>query len=125
MIEILVCEDVGITKNLYQNCGIDYNENSLAIRAMNGVECLGFALFLIEGEKETVFAVEPKEDIMLADGLLRSALHVGTERGITDAFYYGSNYEDLYAKIDFIESSEENRLKLQNLFSDCCHCNKE
>lgn len=125
MLEILICEDAQITKTLYAEYNIEFNDNSLAIRAMNGAECLGFALFSISGKNETVFAVEPKEDIMLADGLLRSALHVGTERGITDAFYFGSDYEDLYAKINFIENREEKRLKLQNLFTDCCHCNKE
>ena len=125
MLEILVCDDAQITKNLYTECQIEYNEDCLAIRAMNGTECLGFALFTISGESETVFAVEPKDDIMLADGLLRSALHVGTERGITDAFYFGDTYEELYSKINFVESKEEKRLKLQNLFSDCCHCNKD
>lgn len=125
MLEILVCDDAKITKELYDSIGLEYNDLSLAIRAMNKSECLGFALFSIDGSSETVYAVEPKDDMMLADGLLRSALHVGTERGITDAFYSLTEYEELYSKISFIESREEKRLKLQNLFTDCCHCNKE
>lgn len=125
MLEILVCEDNAITKELYNSLDFEYCEDYLAIRAMNKDECLGFALFCIEGSSETVFAVEPKNDRMLADGLLRSALHVGTERGITEAFYSGEDYIELYEKISFIEDYETRKLKLQNLFTDCCSCKKE
>lgn len=125
MLEILVCEDKIITESLYAGLGMEYTENYLAIRAMCGDECIGYALFYIDGQDETVFAVEPKEDRMLADGLLRSALHVGTERGITMAYFSGDGYTDLYEKIGFIEDKENKILKLQNLFTDCCACKKE
>jgi hypothetical protein len=124
MLEILLCDDKNSVAELYKSCGVSYEDNKLAIRAMFGDECLGFCLFEITGEHATIFVVEPKEDTMLADGLLRSALHVGTERGITDAFYLDSKYEDLYQKINFLEDKSEKRLKLQNLFSGCCNCNK-
>ena len=125
MLEILVCEDRKVTENLYKSLGLEYKEEYLAIRAMAGEECLGFALFLIEEKTETVFAVEPKNDRMLADGLLRSALHIGCERGITDAFFAGDDYIELYEKINFIDDKETKKLKLQNLFTDCCSCKKE
>lgn len=125
MLEILVCEDKTVTKELYKSLKIDFKEDFLAIRAMNREECLGFALFQVEGKKETVFAVEPKTDRMLADGLLRSALHVGCERGIEEAYYSGEDYLELYEKINFVEDKETKKLKLQNLFTDCCSCKKE
>lgn len=125
MLQILVCEDKNITQNLYKSLKLEYKAEYLAIRAMAGEDCLGFALFCIDKNSETVFAVEPKEDRMLADGLLRSALHVGCERGITEAFYLGDDYIELYEKINFIEYKEQNKLKLQNLFTDCCACKKE
>lgn len=125
MLEILVCEEKEKTEVLYKSLGLEYNPEYLAIRAMAGEECLGFALFCIDGSSETVFAVEPKNDRMLADGLLRSALHVGCERGITDAFYSGDEYIELYEKINFIEDKKTKKLKLQNLFTDCCSCKKE
>lgn len=125
MLQILVCEDKKITEDLYNSLNLEYNDVYLAIRAMDREECLGFALFSIDETCETVFAVEPKEDCMLADGLLRSALHVGCERGIAEAFYSGDDYVELYEKINFIEDKEQNKLKLQNLFTDCCCCKKE
>ena len=125
MLEILVCEDKAVTKELYKSLNIEFSEDFLAIRAMNREECLGFALFKVEGKKETVFAVEPKTDRMLADGLLRSALHVGCERGVEEAYYLGNDYIELYEKINFIEDLETKKLKLQNLFTDGCSCKKE
>ena len=125
MLQILVCEDINITKDLFKSLNIEYKDDFLAIRAMDKEDCLGFALFCINENTETVFAVEPKEDRMLADGLLRSALHVGCERGITEAFYFGDDYVELYEKINFIEDKEQCKLKLQNLFTDCCCCKKE
>lgn len=125
MLEILVCEEKEKTEALYKSLGIEYKPEYLAIRAMNREECLGFSLFKIEDNSETVFAVEPKTDRMLADGLLRSALHVGCERGITEAYYSGDDYVELYEKIDFIEDLQNQKLKLQNLFTDCCACKKE
>ena len=125
MLEILVCEYKEKVKALYSSLNIDYKEQYLAIRAMAGEECIGFALFDISGGEETVFAVEPKNDALLADGLLRSALHVGTERGITDAYFYGNDYVELFEKIKFIEDLENKKLKLQNLYSDCCQCKKD
>ncbi len=125
MLEVLVCNDNKIVSDLYAQLGLIYNDAHLAIRAMSGDDCLGFCLFTIDGSAEIVFAVEPKDDSLMADGLLRSALHVGAERGITEAFYSDTAYEPLYDKINFLENREEKRLKLQNLFSGCCSCAKK
>lgn len=125
MLEILVCEDQAVTAALYEERQVRYELGRLAIRAMFGEECLGYCLFAVNGEEETVFCVEPREDVMLADGLLRSALHVGCERGITAAFYADRDYEPLFRQLHFLEQPEEKRLRLQNLFTDCCHCGEQ
>ncbi len=125
MIEILVCDSFAEIKELYQKNGLEADANALAVRAMSGELCLGYCLFQIQENVATVFAVEPVEDLLLADGLLRSALHVGTERGITEAFYANEKYETLYQKIRFLEDKTEKRLRLQNLFSDCCCSQKD
>lgn len=125
MLEILVCEDKLAVAELYRKSGLQFDDDKLAIRAMFDDEVLGYCLFDINADTATVFAVEPTDDIMLADGLLRSALHVGNERGITEAFYSNIEYEALFEKINFLEDKEQKKLKLQNLFSDCCHCAKE
>ncbi len=125
MLEVLKCEDFEITKKLFLNNGLDFSGDGLAVRAMFGKECLGYALFKIEDTAAFIFTIQPVDDIMLADGLLRTALHIGNERGITEAFYTDESLVPLLEKLDFIENMAEKRLKLQNLFTDCCGCLKK
>ena len=120
MIEVLVCKDEQITKSLFNELGITFSKDKFCVRAMCGAEMLGYCLFSLDNEKEIIYCVEPANDRLLADGLLRSALHVGCERGIQEAFYdYPMNVE-LLKKINFLDDETEKRLKLQNLFTDCC-----
>jgi hypothetical protein len=124
MLEVLVCKDHNITQKLFKEAEVALPQTPLAIRAMNGEEMLGFCLFDIEDEKETVLFLSPEKDTLLADGLIRSALHVGTQRNITEAFYGEKVSTDLLKKINFLEDEKEKKLKLQNLFTDCCNCGK-
>lgn len=123
MLEIKVCDNAFITEELFKKENIKFGINCFAVRAMQGENCLGYVIFNIEDEKETVFAVFPENDILLADGLIRSALHIGCERGIKEGYYNKKLYH-LLKKIDFVENKEENKLKFQNLFTNCCCCNK-
>lgn len=120
MVEVLICNDPIITEQLFLSAGIGMNDKSLCIRAMCGEECLGYCLFEIDKTAETVLYIHPVCDRLLADGLLRTALHIGTERGITEAFYSDKIDTELLRKINFLENSDEKRLELQNLFTDCC-----
>lgn len=122
MVEVLVCNEKDVIQQLFRKANIVMNENSLCIRAMDKEQCLGFCLFEIEGSSAKVLYLSPEEDKLLVDGLIRTALHVGNERGITEAFYGEKVSEALLEKINFLEEKNNKRLKLQNLFTDCCCC---
>ena len=122
MLEVLVCNNKEEVEKLYKSSDITMPENGLAVRAICGKEMLGFSLFEIKENSITVLFLTPENDRLLADGILRSTLHVGTERGVTKAFYGEKISEELLAKINFLEDREERLLKLQNLFTDCCNC---
>lgn len=123
MLEILVCSDEEKSRKLFLKNKIEYNSASFAVCAVSGEDCIGYCLFRIEKRTQTVLYIEPVQDLMLADGLLRSALHVGCEREITEAFYGERISSGFLKRINFLENESEKRLKLQNLFSDCC-CGK-
>ena len=125
MLQVLVCTDEIIVKNLFEQNELTKNSNSFALRALSGEEMLGFCLFEISGDKITVLYLHPENDRLLADGLLRSTLHVGCERGVTEAFYGENVSEELLSKIGFIEEKADKKLKLQNLYSDCCNCSSK
>lgn len=120
MVEVLVCNDSLITDKLFKSANMNKSENSFCIRAMYNDECLGFCIFEIKGKELTVLYIEPLNDCYLADGLLRTALHIGSERGVSEAFYGDRVDIELLKKLKFLENSKEKRLKFQNLFSECC-----
>ena len=70
----------------------------------------------------TVFAVEPQGDVPLADGILRSALHVAAENFVLDAFYDNCAPVELFRLLAFIKNEDEKRLNIDKLFGGCnCH----
>lgn len=122
MIEIKVCEDINVTEEYFKLNNIPFNNKSFLIRAMCKDKLLGYSLFEIDDKNITVLALSPEDDRLIADGILRSTLHVGTERGVTAAFYGNKVSEKLLTDINFLEDKETFKLKLQNLFSHCQNC---
>ena len=101
---------------------IVFNENSKCVSCKDGQDVIGLCLFELDKEKITVKYIEPTEDIFLADGILRSSLHVAAERGIMNAFYTDTVSEDFLKKTGFIKNAEEKRLDIDKLFKSCCGC---
>ena len=122
MIELRPLEDNAKIKEFYENCGFPYNEFSGVVIATERGNKIGFCLYDLTDKKMLVKKIEPISDIPLADGILRSTLHVAAERSIMDTFYEGEELENLFEKIDFIKSKEEKSLKIDKLFSSCCNC---
>lgn len=110
-------EDIFLSKNLSSN------EKSGAVIAENKGEVLGSCLYYLDERSIVILSVEPTDDLMLADGILRSALHVAAERSAMDAFYHADADESFFEKLGFIKSKEERRLDIDKLFGGCC-CKK-
>lgn len=126
MISVSPEKDKQVVRELYNKNGIFFIENSSAVTALCDGEILGYCLydFYEEGERKIVIhKVSPEDDIMLADGILRSALHVAAERSIMDAFYSEGADEELFTKLMFVKNAAERRLDIDKLFGGCnCVC---
>ncbi len=122
MIELRPLEDTDKIKEFYETLGFPYNEFSGVVVATERGNKIGFCLYDLTDKKMLVKKIEPIVDIPLADGILRSSLHVAAERSIMDAFYEGEELESLCEKINFIKSKEEKSLKIDKLFSSCSSC---
>ena len=109
-------------KPFFEKSSIEYNKDSICVLCKDGEEVLGFCLFDLDAKKITVKYIEPLTDIGLADGILRSSLHVAAERNILDAFYEDTVPKDLLNKIGFIKNEEEKRLDIDKLFNSSCNC---
>ena len=122
MIEVLPVKDRSLLEELYLSAGQTVTKNSAAVSARCGTECLGYCLYELENGTLTVTRLEPETDAMLADGILRSALHAGIVAGASLARYDDTAPEKLLTELNFTGVSPH-ELKLEKLFEDC-NCQK-
>ncbi len=122
MISVLPCKDKTKILELFEKHNLKTDDNSGCVIASEKENTLGYCLYSLTSKAITVFAVEPQSDIPLADGILRSALHVAAENFVLDAYYDDNAPIDLFKKLDFIKNADEKRLNIDKLFGGCnCH----
>ena len=122
MIEIHPLRDREKLEVLYNKYSVPFGADSIAIIASDREEILGCCLFDLDESKQTVNFIEPQGDLMFADGLLRSALHVAVENGIMSAFYSENAPVLLFEKLGFIKNAETRELNIEKLFTSCHNC---
>ena len=122
MIKILPLISEVELKKLYNNSNIDFSSSSCAVVATEGDKRIGYCLFETADDSITIIALEPDNDLLLADGILRSALHVGVERGLDKAYYSENAPISAFKKLSFIKNAENNELDVSKLFSSCQNC---
>ncbi len=108
-------------RNYYEKENLSFTEFSNCLTAAENNAVLGYCLFDID-KKLTVHKIEPQNDLPLLDGILRSTLHVGCERGIVDAAYSDTAPEKAFETLNFIKDKNEKSLKVDKLFESCCGC---
>ncbi len=122
MISVIPCRDEKTIKTLFEKHNLETDEFSGCVIASQNEEMLGYCLYSLNEKTMTIFVVEPQTDIPLADGVLRSALHVAAENFVLDTFYEDCAPVDLFRKLAFIKNEEEKRLNIDKLFGGCnCH----
>lgn len=111
-------EDERITA-LFEKAGVPLPDNAGCVTACAGDEILGFCLYSLTDKGITVLYLEPKDDLSLADGILRSALHVAASRSAMDARYEGEENGELFAKLGFVLDKKDKKLDIDKLFRGC------
>ncbi len=124
MIEILPERNKELLLPLYKENGLVLAKNDMAVIAKSGNEMVGYCLFSLDSERITVYSLEPQNDILMADGILRSALHVGVEHEIMTAYYSDSAPEELFIRLRFL-GDEPKSLRVEKLFESCKGCNNK
>ncbi len=119
MISVLPIKDLELLKSLFQTESLTWNENAAGVRACNGDEVLGYCLFDLTEKGILIRALKPQDDAPLADGILRSALHVAAERSAMDARYADTAPERLLKSLGFVLPDEDHRLDIDKLFGGC------
>ena len=103
----------------FEKAGINLTENAGCVAAKAGDEVLGFCLYSLTENGITVLYIEPKNDLPLADGILRSTLHVAASRSAMDARYEGGQNGELFSKLGFVLDKADKKLDIDKLFRGC------
>ena len=123
MITLMPERDKDTVKDIFKSKSIEYNENSGCVLAKSGEEILGMCLYYLDNKSMTILHIEPKDDIMLLDGILRSTIHVATENFVLDIKYADKTYEETFEKLGFIKDKTAKSLDADKLFKGC-NCSK-
>lgn len=110
-------------KLLFSKENLIFSEYSECLCAKDKDEVLGYCLFDIKDEEMTVLAIEPQNDLMLLDGVLRSTLHIAASRNLSKATYKEKAPEKIFKTLGFI--NEENNLNIGKLYEGGCSCCKK
>ncbi len=124
MISVLPINDINELSVFCKQNSIELLENRGVTIARDGDTVLGYCAYILKNDSITITNLSPEDDIMLADGVLRSALHIADFRNINDAFYQDSVPFNLLLKLGFIEDEHKKTLKIEKLHESCCSCNK-
>ena len=125
MISVIPSKDGAEIETLFKKHTLNTNCNSGCVIARASGEMLGYCLYELTDKTITVFALEPQSDVPLADGILRSALHVAAENFVFDARYADSAPEKLFEILDFVIDKGEKTLNINKLFGGCNCQNKK
>ncbi|MBR4073116.1 MAG: hypothetical protein IKK24_04145 [Clostridia bacterium] len=121
MITVSPEKNIQKVKELFSKHAVAFTDFAGAVIAKDNNEVLGYCLYDLTEKSFTVYEIEPKDDIMLADGILRSALHIAAERSVMDARYADGAPVDLFQKLGFVKNIDEKMLDIDKLFGGC-HC---
>ena len=125
MITLSIPDEKEKIARLFKDNNIEQNENSLCLIANDGEKDLGFSLFDITEEKMLIKYIEPLNDLSLADGILRSTLHIAAQRFVTDVYYDTTTDKDVFEKLGFIKDKSKKTLNVDKLFMSCQSCKRE
>ena len=107
----------------FEKEGLSFSDNSNCLCAKDNEEVLGYCLFDIENKKMTIHAIEPQNDLMLLDGILRSTLHIAASRELSEAACGEKAPEKIFKTLGFIK--DDGTLNINKLFeSHCSGCGK-
>ncbi len=122
MIEIKVLEDRSKVSELLSSIGLEPSFDMGVMAAMDKDEVLAFSVFSLSGDSMTIERIVPETDIPLADGMIRSTIHVALSRGKNEVFYGEGVSEKLLSILKFIKDADRKLLDSDKLFQSCCGC---
>ena len=125
MIEVNVIKDFYESKNIFNKYNIVFENNCFCMAAKDKEEILALCLFKYDNDSVIIKELQPRNDLLMLDGVLRSTFFVATNRKMEKAFFDNDDLTDIFKKLDFIDNIDIKSLKLKKIFDSCGCCNKK
>ncbi len=118
MITVLPYRKPEEIEDLFKQNNIPFNDGGVAVKATDKDKLLGYALLTIVGGKLEFLYLEYFGDTLMADGIIRSALHLGTENGVTEAYLKNDSAKPIFKTLGFLIGDTE-EINISKLFLPC------
>ncbi len=122
MLEIKVLTDNEKIAALLKECGKPQDDNRGVMAAVDREEVLAYSVFKLAEDSMIIEHIVPESDIPLADGMIRSTIHVALNRGKSTVYYAETVSEKLLITLSFIKDADKKILNSDKLFESCCGC---
>ena len=119
MLEIKVLEDGTKKSELLSAFSKEQGE---IMAASDRGEIIAYTVFSLSEKSAVIEHIVPEDDVMLADGMLRSTIHVALCRGKSEIHYADTVSEKLLDMLKFIKDKDKKLLDHEKLFDSCCSC---
>ncbi len=108
---------------IFEKEEITFCDYSDCLCAKDKDEVLGYCLFDIKDGEMTIRAIEPQNDLMLLDGILRSTLHIAASRNLKSAVWADKAPEKIFRTLGFV--TDDDKLNTNKLYESGCSCCKK
>lgn len=120
MLQIIKKDGVKGYENILRELCLENDESVSVSEALNGGKADGFGIYKLEPDLITVYKISDNNDLMLADGILRSILFLAASRGVEKAVFE-NDAPDIAKKLGLIKSC--NILEpISDIFGGCESC---
>ena len=124
MLEVKPC-DITTTASFCKTNKITYTDGvTTLISATENDATLGSLVYDITDNKMLIKYIEPINDLLLADAILRSALFIAANKNIMDIYWKEPVPSELIEKLGFVKNIKDSSIDVTNLFSSCESCKK-
>lgn len=113
----------GEAELFYKKEGLPFGDTSNCLCAKDRDEVLGYCLFDINDDTMIIRAIEPQNDLMLLDGVLRSTLHIAATRELESATFADKAPEKTFKTLGFLK--DDGTLNINKLHESGCNCCKK
>lgn len=118
--------DENTAQSVCKQKNLEYVSGVTAVMlAKDNEEIIGSCVFDISKGKMRVRDIEPNNDMIMIDSMLRSALFFAANKGISDVCYGENINSDIIERLGFMKNPNEKSIDITNLFSCCKNCDNK